>query len=39
MDSVGTLERMLTEIRMETSKYFKRDEEMEAAVAEAMKNR
>jgi hypothetical protein len=39
MDSAGTLERMLTEIRMETSKYFKRDEEMEAAVAEAMKNR
>ena len=39
MDSANTLERMLTEIRQETSKYFKRDEEMEAAVAEAMKNR
>ncbi len=39
LDSVSSLERMLTEIRMETSKYFKRDEEMEAAVAEAMRNR
>jgi hypothetical protein len=39
MDSVSTLERMLTEIRQETSKYFKRDEELDAAVAEAMKNR
>jgi len=38
MDSANTLERMLTEIRMETSKYFKRDEEMEATVAEAMRN-
>jgi hypothetical protein len=39
MDSASTLERMLTEIRQEISKYFKRDEEFEAEVAEAMKNR
>lgn len=39
MDAASTLERMLMEIRQETSKYFKRDEEMEAAVAEAMRNR
>ncbi len=35
--SVGSLERMLTKILMEKSKYFKRDEETEAAVAEAMR--
>ncbi len=39
MDAASTLERMLMEIRQETSKYLRRDEEMEAAVAEAMKNR
>jgi hypothetical protein len=43
MNSVGRLETMLTEIRSEMSKFFKRDEVFEAArdaaVAEAMKNR
>jgi len=43
LNSVGRLETMLTEIRSEMSKFFKRDEVFEAArdaaVAEAMKNR
>jgi hypothetical protein len=43
MNSVGRLETMLTEIRSEMSKFFKRDEVFEAArdaeVAEVMKNR
>jgi hypothetical protein len=43
LNSVGRLETMLTEMRSDLSKYFKRDEVFEAArdaaVAEAMKNR
>ncbi len=39
MNSVGRLETMLTEIRSELSKFFKKDEMFEAAVSEAMKNR
>ena len=43
LNSVGRLETMLTEMRSDLSKYFKKDEEFEkareGAVAEATKNR
>lgn len=39
MEKVAVVERLLTQIRQQFGKYFKRNEELEMAAAEAMKNR
>jgi hypothetical protein len=39
LESVNSLQKLLTEVRWDLSKYFKKDEAFEAEVREAMKNR